>query len=197
MEFEEMKRIWDQQKDEPLYAINEKALHRSIKSTKKKAARLTNINDRGLIVIGIVTAVVYSILSIIDDTPNVYDYLIVVALLFITGYVWFGRMRRKKQEQAFARTMLGDLNHAIANVNYEVRRSKNMVWWFILPITILVFLNMSQGVVSLWKWIGIAAAFVLSGLLTRWEYIHRFKPKQRKLEALREKLTEEATFKSS
>ena len=93
--------------------------------------------------------------------------------------------------------MLGDLNHAIANVNYEVRRSKNMVWWFILPITILVFLNMSQGDVSLWKWIGIAAAFVLSGLLTRWEYIHRFKPKQRKLEALREKLTEEATFKSS
>ena len=196
MEFEEMKRIWDQQKDEPLYAINEKALHRSIKSTKKKAARLTNINDWGLIVIGIVTAVVYSNLSIIDDTPNVYDYLIVVALLFITGYVWFGRMRRKKQEQAFALTMLGDLNHAIANVNYEVRRSKNMVWWFIVPLTILVFLNMSQGDVSLWKWIGIAAAFVLSGLLTRWEYIHRFKPKQRKLEALREKLTEEAETKS-
>jgi Flp pilus assembly protein TadB len=196
MEFEEMKRIWDQQKDEPLHAINEKALHRSIKSTKKKAARLTNINDWGLIVIGIVTAVVYSNLSIIDDTPNVYDYLIVVALLFITGYVWFGRMRRKKQEQAFALTMLGDLNHAIANVNYEVRRSKNMVWWFIVPLTILVFLNMSQGDVSLWKWIGIAAAFVLSGLLTRWEYIHRFKPKQRKLEALREKLTEEAETKS-
>ena len=197
MEFEEMKRIWDQQDDEPLYAINEEELHRSIKSTKKRAIRLTNINDWGLLVIGIVTAIVYSILSIIDNTPSVYDFLIVGTLLLITGYVWFSRIRRKKQEQIFARTMLGDLNHAIANVKYEANRSKNMVWWFIVPLAILVFLNLSQGDVSLWKWIGIAAAFVLSGLLTRWEYIHRFKPKLRKLEALRKKLTKEATFKSS
>lgn len=191
MEFEEMKRIWDQQHQEPLYAINEEALHRSIKSTKKRASRLSNINDWGLLVVSIGTAIAYGMLAIIDETPTVYDYLIVAALLIIAAYVWLGRIGRKKKERAFARTMLGDLNHAIANVNYEAARAKNMVWWYIAPLTILTFLNMSQADVSLWKWIGLVAAFVFSGLLTRWELVHRFKPKQRKLEALRKKLTED------
>jgi hypothetical protein len=192
MEFEEMKRIWDQQNDEPLYAINEKALHRSIKSKKKRAARLTNANDFGLILINIITAIVYSFISIVGETPTIYDYLIVVALLFANGYVWFGRMRRKKHEQTFARTMLGDLDHAISSVTYELNRSKNMVWWFVLPSMILIFLNMSQNDVSVWKWVGIASAFVLSALLILWDYEHCQKPKKRRLEALRKKLAEEA-----
>lgn len=191
MEFDEIKKIWDEQNQEPLYAINETALHRSIKSRKNRAARLNNLNDIGLIAIGIITAIIYSFLSIINETPTVYDYLIVAACLFITGYIWISRVRRKKQEQTFPRTMLGDLDHAIANVSYEAKRSKNMVWWYILPLAILVMLNMSlgQGDVSVWKWVIIAAAFVLSALLMRWEYNCRQKPRQQKLEALREKLT--------
>lgn len=193
MNFEEMKKIWDAQNEEQLYAINEEALHRHIKSKKKRTGRLNNINDFGLIVVGITTAIIYSFLSIVNETPTIYDYLIVAATLCITGYVWYGRIRRRNQERNFAHTILGDLDHAIANVNYEVNRSKNMVWWFVFPLAILVLLNMSQVNVPLWKWIGIGAAFVLSALLVRWEHNRCHKPKKQKLMALRKKLIQETT----
>ncbi|HET6528841.1 MAG TPA: hypothetical protein VFG39_08850 [Balneolaceae bacterium] len=195
MEFDEMKKIWDTQNNEPLYAINEEALHRSIRSKKKRAARLTNINDFGLMAIGIITAIIYSYLSIINEAPTIYDYLIVATLVFGTGYLWVGRVQRKKQEQTLARTMLGDLDHAISSVAYEMNRSKNMVWWFVLPSVILIFLNMSQEGVSVWKWVGVAFAFALSALILRWDYNRCQKPKKQKLEALREKLIEETGTK--
>lgn len=189
MEFEEIKKIWDTQNKESLYVINETVLHRSIKSKKKRATHLTNVNDFGIMAIGIITAIIY---SLITETPTIYDYLIVTTLFFITGYVWVGRVRRKKREQSYGRTILGDLDHAIASVTYEVNRSKNMVWWFVLPLMILIFLNMSQNDVSVWKWVGIASAFVLATLLIRWDYERCQKPKKRRLVALRKKLAEEA-----
>lgn len=193
MEFDEMKKIWDAQNDETLYAINEAALHRSIKSKKERASRKTNINDFGLTAIFIATVIIYIISFIVNDTPTIFDYLNVIFLLFITGYIWYGRMRRKKQEQTFGHTMLDDLNHAISSVQYEAKRAKNIVWWFVLPAAILANMNMAQAGASLWNWIGIAAAFVLSALLTRWEYNRCHKPRLRKLEALRKKLTETET----
>lgn len=198
MEFEDMKKIWDEQNNEPLYAINEEALHRSIKAKKEKAARLTNINDIGLIAIGIITAIIYSLLSIVNKTPTIYDYLTVAAMLVIAGYIWFRRVRRKRQGQTYARTMLGDLDHAIANVTYEANRSKNMVWWYILPLAILVMLNLMLGQrdVSIWTWVVVAAAFVLSALLVRWDYNRCQKPRLQKLVALRKKLTEETEAES-
>src|SRR4051812_47574418 len=41
MEFDEMKKIWDSQNNEPLYAINEKALYNRILSKKKQAHHIT------------------------------------------------------------------------------------------------------------------------------------------------------------
>jgi len=190
MEFEEMKRIWDQQNDEPLYAINEAALHRSIKSRKERASRSNNINDFGLTAICIATAIIYSIRFIVNTTPTIFNYLMVIGLLFIIGYIWYGRIRRKKQEQFFGHTMLGDLNHTIASLQYKTNRSKNMVWWFVVPLAILTMLNMWQIDVSLWEWLGVGAAFILSALLMRWEYNRCNKPRLRNLEALRDKLTD-------
>lgn len=188
MEFEEMKKIWDSQNNEQLYAINEAALHRSIKSKKKRAARLTNINDFGLMAIGIATALIYSFSA---ETPGIYDYLIVAMLFLLTGYVWLGRIHRKKKERTFGRTMLGDLDHAISSVSYEMNRSVKMVWYFVLPSAILIFFKLSRVDASLWKWVSIGAAFVLSALILRWDYNRCQKPKKRKLEALRDKLIEE------
>ena len=45
MEFDEMKKIWDSQNNEPLYGINEKALHNRILSKKKQAHHITNISE--------------------------------------------------------------------------------------------------------------------------------------------------------
>lgn len=196
MEFEEMKKIWDKQSDEPLYVINEEALHRYIMSKKRRAVRLNNTNDYGLIAICIITAIIYSFIAIKPDTPNIYDYLIVATLLLSTVLVWVWRIRREKKEQTFGRTVLGDLDHAISSVTYEMSRSKHMVLWVVLPLFILIFLNMTQDDASFWKWVVVASAFVLSALVLQWDYNRCQKPKRQKLEALRNKLIEKTETKS-
>lgn len=189
MEFEGMKKIWDAQNEKPLYVINEEALHRSIMAKKKRAICMNNSNDFGLTAIFIVTIII-----ILTRTPNICDYLIVATLLLIICYIWVGRIRRKKKNHTFGRTLLGDLNYALSSITYEAKRSKSMVWWFVLPLMILTFLNMSQEINSLWKWMGIGFAFVLSALLSRWGY-NRRKAERQKLETLRDKLNEATEVK--
>jgi Ca2+/Na+ antiporter len=187
MKFDEMKNIWCSQDDEPLYAINEEALHKSIKSQKERAGRLNNIGDFSLIAACIAVAVMYSIHS-----STIYDYLIVIVMLLYSGYVWYSRTRRKKQEQTFGHTMLGDLNHAISGVKYRTWRTKSLVWRFLAPIYGLYFLDMFQTGASLWSWVALAAVFVLTALASRWQYNRCNMPRLQELEALRDKLTEEA-----
>ena len=191
MEFDEMKKIWDEQNQEPLYAINEAALHKSIQSKQKRASRLSNINDFGLMGIAVITAIAYTCISIINENPSVYDYLIPVILVGIGIYVLVGRIQRMKEERQFDRTMRGDLEHAITNVSYEAKRSKTMVWWFIVPLAVPSLLNLIQDEASWWQILAIAGAFVLSYAVVRWEFNRCHLPKKQRLEALREKLTEE------
>src|SRR5678810_945300 len=55
MEFEELKKIWDAQNGQPLYAINEKAMYNLILSKKKQAHHITNISELIIIIVYIIT----------------------------------------------------------------------------------------------------------------------------------------------
>lgn len=188
MEFEELKKIWDTQNNQPMYAINEAALHKRIQSKMHRATRLSNINDIGLTMIALVTAAISLFLS---KPISVWDWIISAELVIIAAYILAGRIKRKKQEARFDRSMLGDLDHAINNFRYEERRGKTMVWWFIVPLAIPVLINMAQKNSSWQQWLLIAGAFVLSYFVIRHDYTHHHIPQKRKLEALRKQLLEE------
>ena len=42
MEFEELKKIWDTQNNQPMYAINEEALHNRILTKKRKTNKISS-----------------------------------------------------------------------------------------------------------------------------------------------------------
>jgi hypothetical protein len=56
MEFDEMKKIWDAQNNEPLYTFDEKALHNRIRSKMNTMLRFTSITEWVLILINVATA---------------------------------------------------------------------------------------------------------------------------------------------
>jgi hypothetical protein len=188
MEFEEMKKIWDEQNQEQLYAINEAALRKRIQSKLKRARRLSDINDFGLIAVALVTPV---ILWLTSDGINAYHYTVTTILMLIIGYVLYGRNRRKKIERRFDRSILGELDHTIANVAYEARRARTMVWWFMVPLAIPTIIAMIWKGAPLWSWVVVLGMFLLSYVVVRWELNRCHIPKKQKLEALRDKLTEE------
>lgn len=181
MEFEEMRKIWDSQNQEPLFAIDEAALYRRIQAKGRKASRIANMNEIGLIIIFIAT----SITLLIIERESFYSYLSAALTFLIAIYVWVGRVRRKKAEQQFDRTMLGELDQAIFNVENEITRARTFFWWMLLPAGLPTLLNMIQAGVAPWKWVIVPVAFVLAFGVVRWELRRRFLPRKRELEGLR------------
>ena len=189
MEFDELQKIWDTQNNKPMYVINEEALHRRIRSKKHKASFSSNLTEWGLVLIAVVTSIYLFMKH--AGSGDFFAILPGVALLLTAVYVVLSRFRRKRYERQFDQTMLGDLDHAISNVDFEVRRSRTFIWWYIIPIAIPVFLNMYLKDVSLWKWALIIGCFVLSYLVVQFGLNRAQLPRKRSLQALRKKLTEE------
>jgi predicted permease len=128
MEFEEMKKVWDTQANEPMYVINEAALRNSIARKKDKGLHITNISELLSIVVNLGAG------AFLLSTAM----FVLAAWMIIVGvYCLVGRIRRKVGEKKFDRTMLGDLDHAVSVANYQVRFS-GLMRWNIIPVGILI-----------------------------------------------------------
>jgi len=189
MEFDDIQKIWDEQNNKTMYAINEEALHKRIKSNKKKASFASNLNEIGLVAIAVITSG-YLFLKHADDW-NIYAIFPGVAILLTALYVIMARFNRKQREKQFDQTMLGDLDQAIANVEFEIKRAKTFLWWYMIPVAIPVFLNMYMKESSLLKWALVIGLFILSYVVVQFGLNIGQLPKKRALQKLRNKLTEE------
>lgn len=186
MEFEEMKKIWDDQNQRPLYAIDEDALRRSIHAKSRKASFSSNFTEISLIIISVITFTIVVLKNWHESNP--WAYPPVIALLLTSIYVYWGRVKRLRNEQLFDRTMLGDLDHTIYNVEYEIKRARTFPLWYLAPVIVPAFLNMYMNDASLSKWLLVGGAFILSYLVT-WFGLKQFQePKKKKLEQLRKKI---------
>ena len=192
MEFEELKRIWDDQNQKVLYAIDEKALHNRIAVKRRQALHITNISEVMLILVngGMGTFVV--VMNYLRHSVNVSMYLLAAMMFGSAGFVLVNRITRIKGNNRFDRSMRGDLDHAFSVASYQVRLSYIMRWNFI-PIGILVTLGMIEGGKSIWIAFGMLPFFMLTYYLSGWE--HKFyKRKKQELENLQRKLSQEDNF---
>lgn len=191
MEFEEMKKVWDSQNEETLYVINEDAMYRSVISKRKSTGRVINKNEIGLLIIN--TGVGFLLLfDALFHQEHIWDYLM-SALMFLTViYLFFSRKKRKTDKQQFDRSVLGEINHAIANAMASKQLASQMLWWYILPVGVLVTIKMSYSETSLNQWLITIGMILLGSILTRWELQRCHKPRLEKLERLKEKLVEES-----
>ena len=190
MEFEEMKKIWNMQTNETLYVINEQALHNRILSKKKSAGHIANVSELLIIFVNLATTLLVSGLT--RTLPNSYIFMYALAAwTFITAlYLLVARFRRKKNENRFDRSMLGDLLHALSNATYQVRLSRLMLWNSI-PIGFLLFFGFwESGKLSVWVLVIMLIFFALANYAGIWEH-NIYKKKKRELEILQQKLEKE------
>lgn len=194
MEFEEMKKIWDSQYQEPLYAINETTLHKRIQQKSTSIKRMVNCFEWGIM--GITTFVsIFMVIDAIVDGKGFYPYLSAGIIFLIAVYIFIGRMHRKKQEESFDQSLLGDLNQAISNTNYHITRLRRFIWWYLLPFTAIYALSMYETFSGrpFWVWFLMPAAFVAAYFLFQRD-IRKYVLKKQDLEALRNKLSEEEEY---
>lgn len=191
MEFDDLKVIWDTQNDRPLYVIDQAALHTIVRKRGRVVERRVNIFEIAtiLIMLGMCIATAGEPILYGHD----YHQFVVAALyLMVAVYLFDGRRQRLKRDVAFDHSLLGDLDKAIAQIDYQITRLRSFLWWFIVPVGI--GLGISFVVLYDTKPVWIWPLVVLSVLFAWWTMrrdlrVHHL-PKKRELESLRDKLNE-------
>jgi hypothetical protein len=189
MEFEELRKIWDAQNNQPLYAINEKAMYNHILSRKKQARHITNISELLLIFVNIASAFFIVGMSYSKEKGNISLYLLTVWMTGVAIFVLVSRVRRLKANNKFDRSMFGDLAHAVSVATYQVRFSQ-LMRWNILPIAAFILLGFWEGGKPVWIVVIALAFFALTFYASGWEH-NIYKRKKRELEVLQNKLDNE------
>lgn len=186
MEFDEIKKIWDAQNNQPLYVIDEKALHNRIQSKMKGALLRANLNEWGLIIINLFAAGVLVTLNSFGHAANIFMYIEAAWLFATVVYVVAHRSRRLSSSRRFDRSIHGDLDHAISIAAYHVRLVR-MMNWNLLPLgAIMIFSGWEAG-----KLLKAAAVILISYALAFYVGIKENRAnvrRRRELQVLKEKL---------
>jgi len=191
MEFDEMKKIWDAQNNQPLYVIDEKALHKRIQAKMNGVRHMASLSELFSIVVNLGSGGLLLVLSRLKLWGNVFlnpaVFLYPAVWNFVTAvYMVVSRIRRIKASRRFDRSIHGDLNHAISLAGYQVRLTRIM-YWNVLPSG-ASFLFMG------WKgWTLIYTSAVILGSFVLAYYLgikaDRYnKLRKRELQVLKEKL---------
>ncbi len=186
-EFEDMKIIWDSQNEEKLYAINESALYAQIKRKGKSVTRTLQRFEVIMVAANLAVGIGLIAVTFMKNaaayeyaTPAVYLAYAILAL------VW--RHTRRQEDVSFEETMLGELDKAIWQINYLIKRSRELILWYLLPLALLIGGMMLYEGKPLFA-LAIIAVMGLAGLVTdRWEIKRCYLPKKHSLESLRAKL---------
>ena len=190
MEFEELRKIWDAQNNQPLYAINEKAMYNLILSKKKQAHHITNISELLLIFVNLGAGIMILALNLFRQSVNISLYVLSAWMLVTALYTLVRRIQRIKGDQQFDRSISGDLSHAISMASYQIHISQIMRW-NIVPIAALTLLGLWEGGKPIWIVVIVLLFFVLTFYAGGWEH-NIYKRKKRELEILQKKLGNES-----
>ncbi len=185
MEFDEMKKVWDAQNNQPVYNIDEKALLDRIQSKMDIVLRATSISEWCLILINLIVGIV-----LLNRDPfrsgNIFLSIEAGWMFLVVVYLAINRSRRIKASRQFDRSVRGDLDHSISLLDYQMRISQ-IVSWNLLPLgLIMIGAGWESG--KLWKVsLVILISFSLALYVTRAGYRSNKKRKRILLE-LKEKL---------
>ena len=190
MEFEEMKKIWDTQNNEQIYGIDEQALHRRVTRKNIGIKRMANITEWGMLIISFMLALFMIIKGILDN--EIYKFPQGAIFLIVVGYIYWDRKKRLKNEGQSDRTLLGDLEQALRTIDYQIRRQRNFLWWFLMPTAATILINMAYTYDGKpwWVWLFVMASFALSYWLVKKGLQCKILPKKENLESLRNLLIE-------
>ena len=186
MEFDEMKKIWDAQNNQPLYTLDEKALHNRIQSKMNTVLRLTTIREWVLILINLGAGGILICFNRFKAGTNIFLYLEAAWMFATVVYFIVYRIRRIKAGRQFDRSIHGDLDHSISLVSYQIRTSEFIRWNLPPTGVIMIFSGWESGQL-LKVSVVILVSYTLAFYVTS-KGIRADKKRKRALQVLKDKL---------
>ena len=217
MDFEEMRVVWDSQSDESLYAIDQAALHASVRRRSRAFMRRVLWRDIREISIGLLAGTGFFVFGGMlafghedrwrrlfgaDVEGSRWDAATLVVVsglwLFVAAYQLVTRRRQEQTERRVEPSLRGDLDRTISQIDFRIRMATSVVWWGLLPVWLatVLFVYVLFNLVSTPPAVLILAAivvpvgFALDVLFKRRPMRTELLPLKRELESLRRTLTE-------
>jgi len=191
MEFDEMKIIWDSQKNEPMYAIDHPTLLKRVRNKADCIAREVNIEEWSIVAVALLVSGVFAYGAYANEGKQ-YAFISAAVFAGVAVYQLATRARRRRNEVNYDESVLGNIDRALARMDYLIRRSRTFIWWFLAPA--LFVLVLGQWFRGGDDWIETAVAVFLclplSYAVARWGLRKRLLPRRKQLQRMRALLTE-------
>ncbi|WOO42819.1 hypothetical protein [Rubellicoccus peritrichatus] len=189
MNYEELKIIWDSQKEETVYMIDNDALLKSVKHKNASVSRLVICFEITAIIVAFSTAIILSI-DAWRENGGLDEYIVAAICLAVGIYACFQRKRRKSSEPDFDQSMFGLIEKTLSQIDYHVKSLRTFLWCFHLPIALVagIGLTVYSNTRTPLIWIGVMLICAFSYWSTQRDIRKKFLPEKRNLEALRDKL---------
>ena len=187
MEFEEMKKIWDAQNGQALYAIDEKALHNKVIAKKNKAAQTANKMELTLIGSLLVASGMIWWAMLMKSSFELVQVVFASLLLLVAAAIFLSRRKRLAWQNSFENSMLGDLEQGLANARYQVNLSKAAGFLY-LTVAGFAVVSVFQEVADWWKSALVLLLFGFGYFASRWEHRKFYVGQKKNLTVMKEQL---------
>ncbi len=220
MNFEDVKVIWDSQNEQPLFAVNETALHAMVRRRNRASRRGAAWTQYREIVLGLIFSLLmigtvgvitsadpagvagFSWIRVPASSGHVAALSIAAVLwLYYAVYMFAARRRQLRRDESFGSSLQGDIERGLDQLEFQIRIARSIVWWGFVPVWIacalwiVVVFHLKD--VKPWAFAMsgsvMAAAFALSVWGQHHAITRRFEPRRRELLALRERLEDIVT----
>lgn len=132
MNDEEMKRLWQNQ-PLPEPAADVAALVKAARRKHRKFQRTILWRDFREVVVALVLIPIFLPSALKAHAPWT-SFLIVLALLFVSGFLVIDRLRRRGMKASPGATMVDALAQALRDVEHQIWLLRNVLWWYIGPL---------------------------------------------------------------
>jgi hypothetical protein len=189
MNFEQMKVLWDEQDQKPLFAVDETALYAGIRRGARKFQHMIVFSHASIVATWCALAALF-LVAPLSGGEHLHRIASAVILLMLAGIQGAGLLRRRRGETAFEASVRGELERAIWRIDHDVRWARSLrigaVPLFLLAISIdLVFQWTPTYALTL---AGAVALVAGASWALEWEVRSEYLPKKRRYEAIHSKL---------
>lgn len=191
MNYDELKVVWDSQKQEPVLAFDTPTLIKSVELHTQVIERYVNWFELSLIFAAFIVAVLLPLDAWLEG-DRIHQFFI-GAISFVAGVLACRqRKNRQKMEVQYDATTRSVIEKSLAQVKSHQKARTTSLWLFHIPITIAAGIGLTfYGETRIaWLWVAVIFVCLFSYFGTQWETRTRVLPHKQQLESLLSKLDE-------
>lgn len=137
---DELKKIWQSQSSPQKLTLDASLLLNEVRRNERQFAATISWRDLREIGVSLVLVPVWVFLGVKQSLPWSW-YVVILALLWIAGFMFVDRVRQRSQQPAPGDDLLTCIKKSLAQVEHQIWLLRNVQWWYLLPLfaTLLVW----------------------------------------------------------